>query len=277
MTQIVSTYTGEGAYHGSTKSKPQTVANPWGVPETEPTTLAKYQGSALRQFDTFTAELSTVYEELAQLPIPTQDEIEHDGVTFVWKLFSQALLEAGPLTQSVLFAMMPHLQGRKKFCYVDSKIQYFEPGDVAVDSQHYHLDGTIVVRGEFAEQLGYPLLHDMRARILGEATPPLYLAYQSSEHCPTHFVVEPFDMEIPDFIPNFEAFNQTVLAAQPTVKPQPAASIVRFDGLSVHAAIPATAAGWRLWIRVIETDREVAVTPPVSDCYRSVYRTPEQV
>lgn len=273
MTQVVSAYTGEGAYHGSTKPKPQTVLNPWGVLETEPTTIAKYRGVKPERFETFTAQLSTVYEEVVQMGIPSQEEIEHDGSTFVWTPFYEALRTSGPLTQSVLLSMEPHLLWAKKFCYVDSKIQYFESGDVAVDSQHYHVDGTIVVRGEFAEKLGHPLLHDMRARILGDAKPPQYLAYQSSIHCPTQFVVEPLTLEIPDFIPDFDGFDALVRAAQSVVKAQPPGSIVHFDGLTVHSAVPATSSGWRLWIRVIETDKEVAVTPEVTDCYRSVYRS----
>lgn len=181
--------------------------------------------------------------------------------------------EAGPLTRSVLIAMQPHLRAEKRFCYVDSKIQFFEPGDSAVDSRHYHLDGTIVIRGKFAESLGYPLLHDIRARIFGPARPPQYLSYQSSVHCPTLFVDKPLTIEIPDFIPNFEIFSDLVLAANPSVRPQPAASIVSSNGLTVHTATSATSSGWRLWVRTIETDREIVVTPEVSTCYNSVYRS----
>jgi len=273
MKQIVADYTGEGAYHGSTKPKPQKLMNPFGVKETEATTFAKYRNRRAGVFDTFNATLSRVYREVAQLPVPSQEDIKNDGSTFVWKPFDEALEEAGPLTKSVLKKMQKHLIGQKKYCYVDSKIQYFEPGDVPVDSRHYHLDGTIVIRGKFAEQLGYPLLHDMRARICGESKPPTYLSYQSSTHCPTHFVTEPLSIRVPDFIPNFDEFSETVLASSPTIKPQPAASIVATDGLSLHSAVSASEPGWRLWIRVMETDRLVVVNSEVSDCYLSTYRT----
>jgi len=274
MNQLVRDYTGEGAYHGSTKPRPQTVLNPFGVPETDPTTFGKYAGLSPRVFDTFTATLSDVYAETDHLPIPSQEALEAEkDTTFVWRPFDRAIEEAGPVTREVLQAMRPRLRRKKRYCYVDSKIQWFEPGDVAVDSHHLHLDGTIVIRGEFAEKLGYDLLHDMRARLLGGGRPPEYLSYQSSAHCATQFVTEPFQMEVPDFIPDFQEFHQRVLAANPVIKSQPAASIVRSNGKSVHTAVHATAPGWRLWLRAMETDRYIPITASeVTDCYRAVYR-----
>lgn len=272
MNQIVSNFTGEGAYHGSTKPKPQTVLNPGGVPETNPTTVKKYGGVKPKKFDTFKAIISQDYEEVAQLRLPTQDEVKNDGKTFVWRPFHEALAEAGPLTHSVLQEMQKHLKRKKKYCYVDSKIQYFLPGDVAVDSQQHHLDGTIVVRGKFAQDLGHPLLHDMRARLSGDIDPPDYLAYHSYEHCATEFITQPVEITIPELIPNFDEFDHIIRSANPIRKAQPAGSIASYTGKTSHAAVGATIAGWRLWIRVIETDREVIGALEVTDCYKSVYR-----
>ena len=46
----------------------------------------------------------------------------------------------------VLDEMEHHLDGGKRHVYIDAKIQYFEAGDLPVDSQHWHVDGSIVAR-----------------------------------------------------------------------------------------------------------------------------------
>ena len=50
--------------------------------------------------------------------------------------------------------------------------------------------------------------------------------------------------------------------------------IVSFDGLSLHRAVVARDAGWRLWVRCIETDRQVQLTSSIIACYGTVFRTP---
>ncbi|MCB9549856.1 MAG: hypothetical protein H6706_28955 [Myxococcales bacterium] len=206
------------------------------------------------------------------LPAPSQAAIRDDGVTFCWCPFDEALAEAGPLVRQVLTAMGPHLQRRKRFAYVDAKIQHFQPGDVPVDSHHWHVDGSIVARDARAERLGHAILHDMQARMDGQVAPPVCLAYQSSAHCATQFVTAPLTIDLPTLIPDFVELDARVQAAAPPVMSQPAASIVRFDGLSLHRAVPASSAGWRLWVRVFETDREVQLTAPLIDCYGQVFR-----
>ena len=142
-----------------------------------------------------------------------------------------------------------------------------------MDSQHWHLDGTIVARGEQVQQLGHNLLHDMRARLEGPALPPVCLSYQSSDHCATRFVTAPLTIALPELIPDFDALDQCVRAADPPSTSQPAASIVRFDGRSLHRAVVAEDAGWRLWVRCFETDREVNLTSQIIECYGTVFRT----
>ena len=222
--------------------------------------------------DTFAAHFPNRCETLATLSVPTQQAIVDDAVTFCWCPLEEAVQAAGPLTKSVLEAMRGHLSGRKKYVYIDSKIQHFSPGDVPVDSQHWHVDGTIVVRDERARRLGHALLHDMRARLEGPAEPPTYLSYQSSEHCATLFAAAPVSLTLPELIPNFDDLDRQVRALAPAIAAQPAAAIVRFDGLSLHRAVAARGAGWRLWIRCVETDRRVELTSSIIDCYGMVYR-----
>lgn len=274
-TQQVARFTGEGAYHGSTRARPagSAVALAPVVEEMRPRSLERYDAAQVREIASFTARFPNRHEVLATLPVPDQEAIRADGVTFCWCPIDEAIREAGPLTRGVLAAMQGHLSGRKRYVYIDSKIQYFAPGDVAVDSQHWHVDGTIVARDERAQRLGHPLLHDMRARLEGPAEPPTYLSYQSSEHCATMFVTEPVVLTMPELIANFDDLDRQVRALAPASVSQPAGAIVRFDGGSLHRAIAAEGAGWRLWIRCAETDRRVELTTSIIECYGLVYRT----
>lgn len=179
---------------------------------------------------------------------------------------------AGPLTRRVLEAMKSLLVGDKRYAYIDSKIQYFEPGDVPVDSQHWHVDGTIVARGPAVDALGHKLLHDMKARLATSAPSPRCLAYQSSDHCPTLFVTSPLTLTLPELIPNFDGLDALIRTLSPPCVAQPASSIVRTDGLSLHRAQAALGPGWRLWVRCVETDRETVLDSSIIECYGTVFR-----
>lgn len=272
--QKVAAFTGEGAYHGSTKPRPPPVraAPPAPVAEMRPTTLEAYAARGARSIDEFDATFPDRYDVRAILPVPTQDEIQRDGVTFCWCPIDEAIAEAGPLTRRVLEEMMAHLRRDKRFVYIDSKIQWFEQGDVPVDSQHWHVDGSIAVRDERVQALGHRLLHDMRARLDGEAAPPTYLAYQSSTHCATQFATAPVSLRMPELVPNFDELDRRVRALDPPCVAQPASSIVAFDGRSLHRAVAARSPGWRLWIRCSETDHEVRLNPSIIECYGTVFR-----
>jgi hypothetical protein len=272
--QKVAAFTGEGAYHGSTKPRPR-LANPAPPPvpvdEMRPTTLEAYAARGARTIDDFDATFPNHYDVKSTLPVPTQDEIRNDGVTFCWCLIDEAIREAGPLTRRVLEEMTKHLHRTKRYVYIDSKIQWFEAGDTPVDSKHWHVDGSIAVRDERVQALGHTLLHDMRARFDGKSG-PTYLAYQSSTHCATLFATAPVSLRMPELIPNFDDFDLQVRAIDPPSAAQPASSIVAFDGLSLHRAVAARSAGWRLWIRCSESDHEIRLNPSIVECYGTVFR-----
>jgi hypothetical protein len=113
----------------------------------------------------------------------------------------------------------------------------------------------------------------MKARLQGPAAPPKYLTYQSSQHCATLFATEPIALRLPALIANFDELDRMVRGLDPACEPQPAAAIVRFDGLSLHRAVAAREAGWRLWVRCVETDRQVQLTASIIECYGAVFRT----
>jgi hypothetical protein len=276
-TQRVAPFTGEGAYHGSTRARPEPrpsearTSPP--VDEVRPYTLEAYARAGRKDIALFEATFPARYEVLETLPVPSQEEIAADAVTLCWCPFETALKEAGPLTRRVLDGMSRHLTHTRRNLYVDSKIQYFRPGDLPVDSQLWHIDGSIVARDDRVRELGYAVLHDMKARLEGSAQPPLYLAYQSSLGCATQFATAPVTIELPELIGNFDELDRRVQRADPRPQPQPASSIVRFDGLSLHRARPAEQSQWRLWVRCIETDQDVRLTASIIECYNTVFQT----
>lgn len=265
--QKTALFTGEGAYHGSSKTKKEA------TPKALPFYLSEYVRKGIGTFDTFEATFPNYYDLKSSLPIPSQEEIKNDAVTFCWTPIEQAIQEAGPVSKLVLQEMESLLERNKRFVYIDSKIQYFHETDLPVDSKLWHIDGSLAIRDPRLQSIGYSLLHDMKTRLLNTATPNRYLAYQSSYHCATQFATAPLSITIPDCIPSFDLLDEVVQAANPTYQSQPAGSIVAFDELSLHRAVPATASGWRLWIRCIETDKEVKIDSSIAGCYGTVFRT----
>lgn len=286
--QQVAAFTGEGAYHGSTKPRepsptaapPTQAPAPAHVPdkvpdevaEMSPTTLAQYAAEGRTEVEVFNATFPNGFEVVDALPVPTQAEIMAEEVTFCWCPFAEAQRLAGPLTAQVLAAIQPHLTGRKRYVYVDSKVQHFEAGDLPVDSALWHVDGSITARDARAQRLGFGVVHDMQARVAGGAEPPIYWAYQSSLRCATQYVEGPLTVQIPALIGRFDGLDAAVRAANPRTLSQPAGAVVRFDGLTLHRAVQATGAGWRLWVRCVETDREARLNPAVVACYGTVFR-----
>jgi hypothetical protein len=272
-TQRVEDFTGEGAYHGSTKQKPPGPVRPLNeiVSEERPTTLERYLEQNRTAISSFGATFPNSLRLVTQLEIPSQDQVRDDGVTFCWCPFEEAFSLAGPLTRSVLTGMRSGLSGGKSNIYIDSKIQYFEPGDLPVDSCLRHIDGSIAVRDERVLGFGVSVLHDMRAR-LDHDNPPKYMAYQSSGHCATGFLDRPLRLVIPELIPDFNDFDARVRAMKVPEVEHTAGAILAYDGLTVHWATPATSAGWRLWIRCTETDVTITPSASIIDCYGTVFR-----
>lgn len=271
--QKVQRFTGEGAYHGSTKRKLGYKPLPVGevVAEARPTTLQRYLEAGQHRIDLFDARFPNSLKIVDSLGEPTQEDVRVDALTFCWCPFDEAQRVAGPLTKKVLAAMRPHLSGEKRFTYIDSKIQYFTPGDLPVDSCLWHVDGSIAVRDRRVEPFGVSILHDIKARLDGDDS-PRYLAYQSSTHCATGFLNRPIDLRMPEMIRDFNEFDRRVRSMEVREMPHPAGAIIAYDGLTLHRANPATSRGWRLWIRCIETDVKIQPNESVINCYGTVFR-----
>lgn len=273
-TQKVELFTGEGAYHGSTKQKTATTPRPPMndvVHEARPATLERYLVEERTTIASFDAHYANWMRLVAQLETPSQEAVRDDGVTFCWCPFAEALEVAGPLTRSVLLGMQRGLTGKKRHVYIDSKIQYFEAGDSPVDSHLWHVDGSIAVRDERVLRFGASVLHDLRAR-LEDDDPPRYLAYQSSGHCATEFLGEPMSLRLPELVPNFNDFDAEVRARNVSAIAHPAGAILAYDGNTMHRAIHAISPGWRLWVRCTETNVEIYPNEATIGCYGTVFR-----
>ena len=271
--QKVEPFTGEGAYHGSTKQKVARTPRPPvdTVSEATPTTLERYQRAFRTTIDAFEATYANRLQFLTPLEVPSQEAVRNDRVTFCWCPFEEAVQLAGPISKRVLNAMRSGFIGNKRFRYVDSKIQYFEEGDLPVDSFLWHVDGSIAVRDQRVIPFGQTVLHDLRAR-LENGDPPRYLTYQSSDHCATEFVDRQLRLHLPELVPNFNGFDQAVRETQVPAVAHPAGAILGYDGNTIHRAIHATKAGWRLWIRCTETDVEIIPSEATMACYGTVFR-----
>lgn len=255
ITQKIAAFTGEGAYHGSSNKEP----------EKTPILGEKVN------FPEMYVKFDNICDIKETLRPPSQEEIQNDGVVFVWSPFDEAKREAGPLTKSILQRMECHLKGDKKYIYVDSKIQYFRRGYLPVDSKLWHVDGSIPVRGEQAWKMGYTFLHDIKSKILSGVT-DRYLAYQSSLHCATQWITDAVAFVMPECIPSFDLLDHLVQEVNPKYMSQPAGSIISFTDNSLHRAVQANDDGWRLWIRCVETDREIKLNSSIIECYGTVFR-----
>lgn len=267
QTQKVSSFHGEGAYHGAAQFREVPVPE-FEEEEVRPTTLI----GGKDVFQEFSAKFIDSWRLIRQLSEPSQEQIKNDGVTFAWVPFDVALKESGPLTEKVLLEMAPFLNKKKKLTYIDSKIQFFKQGDIPVDSNLWHVDGSISVRDSRATQHGFPLLHDMKARQGCSVPPPQFMSYQSSTHCATQWIQHSMKIPMPACIPSFDVFDELVKQQKPGYVSQPAASIIKFDGFSIHRAVAAKSDGWRLWVRCTETDREIHLPESAIANYGTVYR-----
>ncbi len=272
-TQKVETFTGEGAYHGSTQQRIVTVPRPPvpRVAEARPTTLERYLQEGTREIASFEASYANELRLVSQLDAPSQEAVRDDGVTFCWCPFEEAMRVAGPLTRSVLLGMLPGLTRTKRYTYIDTKIQYFEAGDLPVDSCLWHVDGSIAVRDERVLPFSTSVLHDLRAR-LEHGDPPRYMAYQSSGHCATEFLSQPVQLRLPELVPNFNGFDEAVRTLEVSEVAHPAGAVLAYDGNTIHRAIQATTSGWRLWARCTETDVEIRPSESTIACYGTVFR-----
>ena len=64
------------------------------VEEMRPRSLERYDAAEVREIASFTARFPNRHEVLARLPVPDQEAIRADGVTFCWCPIDEAIREA---------------------------------------------------------------------------------------------------------------------------------------------------------------------------------------
>lgn len=167
--------------------------------------------------------------------------------------FNDVLRSCGDYTRYVLGRMEAHLKGNRRFTYVDSKIQYLRIGDAPVDSLYWHIDGCVYVPEKIVRRFGYVQLFDLYARSISSSN-PTFLSFLTSADCATEYVRDPMRIEVPKCFEWYDVLDALVKAREPRTVSQTPCQVVSFGSKSLHRAVPAKKEGWRLWIRITETD-----------------------
>lgn len=164
-----------------------------------------------------------------------------------------ALLFGGPLMRELL-EQVP-LKGDKSYITVDTKVTFLMPSWYPA-IPGWHTDG--VPRGEelLPDAKGKPRL-DKQNELKESA--PHYHVISVGLDSPTEFISQPFELDIENF-DNSDLYKELTQKVNPLVnnKELSVTSIsdawVSWDWWNVHRAIPAESTGWRLLIRVTESD-----------------------
>ncbi|MDE8648156.1 hypothetical protein PXH69_24620 [Rhodococcus qingshengii] len=154
-----------------------------------------------------------------------------------------------------LIKSMP-IVGDKNYITVDTKVAYLMPG-MSPSIPGWHTDG--IPRGDslHPRDKGVPNLEQhMKFPEAG----PRYHLYTSGWHCPTEFIVNPMQLEIPEDIGRdlYAHIDRKIEANKidpwlETLHTNPA-HVYTWDSWNIHRALSATHTGWRLLVRVCECD-----------------------
>jgi len=164
-----------------------------------------------------------------------------------------AVMYGGPLMRELLETVP--LVGDKNYITVDTKVTLLMPGWYPA-IPGWHTDG--VPRGEelLPDAKGKPRL-DKQAELPEIA--PHYHVISVGLDSPTEFVNQPFELDIENF-DNPDLYKELTQKVNPLVEESKLDVVslsdawVSWDWWNVHRAIPADKTGWRLLIRVTESD-----------------------
>lgn len=164
-----------------------------------------------------------------------------------------AVMYGGPLMRELLETVP--LVGDKNYITVDTKVTLLMPGWYPA-IPGWHTDG--VPRGEelLPDAKGKPRL-DKQSELPKNV--PHYHVISVGLDSPTEFVNQPFELDIENF-DNSDLYKELTQKVNPLVADGKLEVVslsdawVSWDWWNVHRAIPADKTGWRLLIRVTESD-----------------------
>lgn len=194
-------------------------------------------------------------------PEPTPDQIERTpnfqgaSLTDAFRFGNRALGD--------ILAEMP-IRGDKRYTFVDTKVSYLMEGwSPAIPG--WHTDG--VPRGEDNNPRS-KAVPNLKAQIEGWITPPRFHLFVSGDHCPTRFLLgeHEFDVETSmdparDLYKGLDRQVRNVINLGASTYDVCNGRIATWDWWNVHTATQSTGSGWRLLVRVTETDH----VPPRTD------------
>lgn len=172
-----------------------------------------------------------------------------------------AIEHGGDAVQRAIEAM--NLRHDRRHIIVDTKVHLLLPGWIPA-IPGWHTDG--VPRGENMNPAGKGA-PNLQAQVEGRVSAPRYHLLTTGSHCPTKFLVGPVDVTVPEDVGSdlykemTRQVNEAVADGQGTFD-TPDSTVVEWDWWNVHTAQQATARGWRLLIRVTETDHIAPRTDP---------------
>ncbi|HEU4407512.1 MAG TPA: hypothetical protein VFS43_19760 [Polyangiaceae bacterium] len=154
-----------------------------------------------------------------------------------------ALRRGGAFVAAVLGAMA--LRHDRRDVIVQVQVANLAAGEIP-NGAGWHTDGVPVGPGRYRYASDDPAHR-----------PDRFHSLVAGAHCRTAFAVGPIWLDDPGTDDAHERrlyFTRELGRLRPEVVQVPNCRLVEYDGWALHAAVPAAAAGWRAFIRAVETD-----------------------
>jgi hypothetical protein len=154
-----------------------------------------------------------------------------------------ALRHGGRFVAAALAAMA--LRHDRRHVVVQVQVAQLAPGEIP-NGAGWHTDGVPAGAGRYRY-----------ASLDPSVRPDRFHALIAGEHCRTAFAEGPLWLDDPGSEDAHERrlyFTRALGQIRPPIVQVPNCQAVEYDGWALHTSVPAAAAGWRGFIRVVETD-----------------------
>ena len=198
---------------------------------------------------TFTFNSTPLTTTATDFPTFPDSEVEATPVLRRASMANAALF-GSPLLRRVLETTP--IVGDRAHVFVDTKVTFLMPGWVP-SIPGWHTDGVPRGPGADPASRGVPdlaLQHTMRS-------PRFHTLFVGSADCPTRFMTSPLSLDVQSPSRQLYADISTKVSAlldDVTVVEPAAGEWDWWDWWQLHCAIPSRTTGWRLLVRVTETD-----------------------
>lgn len=189
------------------------------------------------------------------LNIPSGDEI-YEQISLQNELLDSALQKCeGTFLHKVCLELSKKVKLNTKYLVVDSKVQFFKKGHIPIDHDCWHLDGTIQINRKLSN-LTFETA-DIGSRDILEKFPRFH-SWISSNISSTEYMTKEFTVPVPRLLKNWRVFAEMLKSehdiSTDMYHKHSQGEIVSYDAFTLHRAVPAVEDGYRLWVRVAETN-----------------------